>query len=410
MSTHGHCTLDRLPRAGSAFWGLRRRASDSTGAALVGWRHVHPRRASATALHAARPGGDGPRPRHAHDGAVCGDQGGQPGLPPVLPNGRFLRAVLRGRRDRQPGARHRADQARQAPGSRHPHVRRADRARRRLPAAAHRAGSSRGGMRADRGPRGSAQARSQVGGQARRRAARHPRHHHRGTAAGARPRQHPSCPRPRALVRRGLDLWPRRRGHFHGRVHAHGNQRRGNSRRNRAHRAVRDRGAGRDPRRQPGAARAGRIPRAHRAGGRGAFGGQRRTAPHGFLRRAHARWIWRAHARRDRRGVAGCRLYRAHADRRAPAPAPARAPGARRDDGNRRGHARQSRTDAHAERGARGLAARLHRSHGDVGWRADARRAAGGAADGRRANRQRASTLFSISSTRRNCASGFARG
>ena len=66
-------------------------------------------------------------PRHADDGAVSRDQGRQSGLPAVLPDGRFLRAVLRGRRDRQPGARHRADQARQASGRGHPDVRRAGR-------------------------------------------------------------------------------------------------------------------------------------------------------------------------------------------------------------------------------------------------------------------------------------------
>ena len=45
----------------------------------------------------------------------------------VEPDGRFLRAFLRRRRDRQPGARHRSPpSARQARGSGHPHVRGAD--------------------------------------------------------------------------------------------------------------------------------------------------------------------------------------------------------------------------------------------------------------------------------------------
>ncbi len=70
--------------------------------------------------------------RHAHDRPISGDQGGQRRLPPVLPHGRFLRAVLRGRRDRLARARHRAHQARQASGRGHPDVRRAGACRRRL--------------------------------------------------------------------------------------------------------------------------------------------------------------------------------------------------------------------------------------------------------------------------------------
>ena len=51
-----------------------------------------------------------------------------------------------------PRARHRADQARQASGPRHPDVRRAGRARRRLSAPPDRARPPRRGLRADRGP------------------------------------------------------------------------------------------------------------------------------------------------------------------------------------------------------------------------------------------------------------------
>ena len=54
---------------------------------------------------------------------------------------------------RRARARHRADQARQASGPRHPDVRRAGRARRRIPAPADRARPSRRGLRADRGSR-----------------------------------------------------------------------------------------------------------------------------------------------------------------------------------------------------------------------------------------------------------------
>ena len=89
------------------------------------------------------------RKRHADDAAVSGDQGGQSGLPAVLPDGRFLRAVLPGRRDREPRARHRADQARQAPRRRHPDVRRAGGALGRVSAQADRGGLPRRGVRAD---------------------------------------------------------------------------------------------------------------------------------------------------------------------------------------------------------------------------------------------------------------------
>ena len=68
-----------------------------------------------------------------------GDQGRLSRLPAVLSDGRLLRTVLRRRGDRQPRARHRADQARQARGRGHPDVRRADRARRRLSASPDRA-------------------------------------------------------------------------------------------------------------------------------------------------------------------------------------------------------------------------------------------------------------------------------
>ena len=138
---------------------------------------------------AERPGFGRGEPRHADDGAVYRDQGGQSGLPPVLPDGRLLRAVLRRRGDREPGARHRADQARQAHGRRHPDVRRAGRARRRLSPAADRARPPRRRLRADRGPGGGQEARREIGRAARRRAARHPRHDHRGRAARARPGQ-----------------------------------------------------------------------------------------------------------------------------------------------------------------------------------------------------------------------------
>ena len=61
----------------------------------------------------------------AGHGAVSRDQAGPSGLPVVFPDGRFLRAVLRGRGRGGAGARHRADQARPARRRRHPDVRRA---------------------------------------------------------------------------------------------------------------------------------------------------------------------------------------------------------------------------------------------------------------------------------------------
>ena len=93
--------------------------------------------------------------RHAHDRPISGDQGGQRRLPPVLPHGRFLRAVLRGCGDRLARARHRADQARQAFGRGHSHVRRAGPCRRRLSPAPdrHRPAASRSASRSRTPPR-----------------------------------------------------------------------------------------------------------------------------------------------------------------------------------------------------------------------------------------------------------------
>ena len=126
--------------------------------------------------------------RHAHDGPILGDQGGQRRLSPVLPHGRFLRAVLRGRRDRLARSWHRAHQARQASRRRHPHVRRARPCRRRLSPAPDRGRSPGGGVRADRGPGRGQEARAEGGGAPRRRPPGHAGHAHRGDAA--------RCPRP----------------------------------------------------------------------------------------------------------------------------------------------------------------------------------------------------------------------
>ena len=85
-----------------------------------------------------------------------------------------------------PRARHRADQARQASGPRHPDVRRADRARRRISASADRTRPSRRRMRTARGPGRSAQARRQERGAPRCRAPRHARDADRGFLLDAR--------------------------------------------------------------------------------------------------------------------------------------------------------------------------------------------------------------------------------
>ena len=86
----------------------------------------------------------------------------------------------------EPGARHRADQARQASGRRHPDVRRADPRRRRLSAEADRARPPRRRLRADRGPGRGEEARRQVGRPARRRPPGDAGHAHRGRAARRR--------------------------------------------------------------------------------------------------------------------------------------------------------------------------------------------------------------------------------
>ena len=144
----------------------------------------------------------------ADDGAIHRDQGRQSGLPAVLPDGRFLRDVLRGRRDRLARARHRAHQARQASGPRHPDVRRAGHARRRISAPADRARPPRRGVRTARGPGRGEEARRQERGAARRGAPGHARHAHRRHAARCQAQQLPARHRARArfVGRRGRPL------------------------------------------------------------------------------------------------------------------------------------------------------------------------------------------------------------
>ena len=176
------------------------------------------------------------------DAAVSGDQGGQSGLPVVLPDGRFLRAVLPGRRDREPRARHRADQARQAPGRRHSDVRRAGGALGRVSAQADRRGLPRRGVRADRGPGGGEEARRQERGRARRHAADHRRHPDRRHAARRAAQQLSGGDRARArlVARCRAAVRARLARYFHRRVPRDGVRPPRARRRDRPHRAGRD--------------------------------------------------------------------------------------------------------------------------------------------------------------------------
>ena len=197
-----------------------------------------------------------PRPRSlretrravdAHDAPISGDQGGQSGLPAVLPDGRFLRAVLPGRRDREPRARHRADQARQASRRRHPDVRRAGGALGRISAQADRGGLPRRGVRADRGPGRGEEARRQERGAARRHAADHRRHADRRHAARCAAQQLSRGDRARARVRAGRRgaVRARRARHLDRRIPRDGVRPPRARRRDRPHRAGRDHRVGR---------------------------------------------------------------------------------------------------------------------------------------------------------------------
>ena len=107
-----------------------------------------------------------------------------PDAPAVLPHGRLLRAVLRGRRRGGPGARHRADQARPAPRAR---TSRCAACRRTTPSPTCERLIRRGFKVAiceqTRGSGRGQAARRQGAGAARRRAGGDPRHAHRGRAA-----------------------------------------------------------------------------------------------------------------------------------------------------------------------------------------------------------------------------------
>ena len=111
------------------------------------------------------------------------------------------------------GARHRADQARQAPGRGHPHVRGAGPSRRRIPAAADPAGLPRRRLRAAGGPGRGQEARLQGGGAPRRGAPRHAGHADRGQPARRQGAQLPDRavrrPESAAPPARRRSRWPR---------------------------------------------------------------------------------------------------------------------------------------------------------------------------------------------------------
>ena len=211
-----HCARrDAWPRAGA---GCRRRRAGGVYDRARGARRAYAgggagRARRRVGLARSRPHRQpaGHRRGDAVDGAVPGDQGRQSGQHPVVPDGRLLRAVLRGRRRRLRSPRHRADQARQAPGAGHPDVRRADPPRRRLPAEADRQRLPRRRLRTIGRPGRGQEARPQGRRAPRRGAPRVPRHHHRGGAA-RRPRaqlSHRAVPLPRrgrrARLARHLD-------------------------------------------------------------------------------------------------------------------------------------------------------------------------------------------------------------
>ena len=313
--------------------------------------------------------------RHAHDRPISGDQGGQCRLPPVLSHGRFLRAVLRGRRDRLARARHRADQARQASGRGHPHVRRAGACRRRLPPAADRgrATASRSASRSRTRPRPrSAGPRRWCAATwcASSPRARSPR---RRCSMRARTTSSPLCSaRPAkegsepgyALASLDIstgeliassvgagDLAGELARLKPGEVLA-GDDLAGDAA---LRRLIEEAGAALTP-----------CPRAH-------FDSQRgERALEGAARRGRARCVRRIHPRRACGARRPAHLCRDHPGRQSAAAPPAAQRERRQPAHHRRRHARQSRADALEPGRARRQPARRHRPHRHRGWRARA--------------------------------------
>jgi hypothetical protein len=319
-----------------------------------------------------RSAGDRPILRVADDGAVSRDQGRASRCAAVLPDGGFLRAVLRRRRGGGGGARHRADETRPASGAGHSHVRGAGACGRGVSADADPQGVPGRGLRADGGPGRGAAARGEGGGPARGGAAGHAGHADRGQPLGG----------PAGELAGGLRRDPRRGGHGLGRRL---DGRTGG-------RPLPAAAAGADARpagAARGAAARGAGAGAARAGGRGERGrdaagaGELRLGPGGGAGGAGVRGRLDRGVRPlrpggDRGAGRAGRLPGADAEGAAAAAAPAAAREPRRDDGDRRGHPAQPRTDPVAGRRARGRAARGDRPHPDRGGRPAARGAAGG--------------------------------
>ena len=279
-------------------------------------------------------------------------------MPVVLPDGRFLRDVLRRRRDRVARARHHADQARQASRQRHSDVRRADRALRRISAPADRARPPCRGLRTARGSRRSAQARRQERGTARRGPAGHVRHADRGFAARRQAQQLPAGagaePRfvRRGSLRAGLDR------HIDRRILRRRMRPRDARGRDRPHRAGRDHRLRRVLCRHRTGALFAFTAGAHAAAARRVRRRHRGAAAGRLLRRRHHGVVRRVFPRRaDRRGRRR-HLCRAHPARQASAAVAAGARGRRRHARDRSGDPRQSRTGAHAVRRTPRFAAR----------------------------------------------------
>ena len=262
-------------------------------------------------------------------------------------------------------------------------MRRACRARRRLPQPADRARPSRRRLRADGRPRGGEKAGTEIGRQARRRAAGHARHDHRGTAARARPGAS-SGRRPEAAFERGTAGLRARRARSvdgGGRAQRDG-RKRASPRRSRAWSRARS-----SPRKRSTTnrlfsqiVREMRVPATPlaRDGGDGAAAERRVCEFYGVETLDGFGAFSRAE-------IAAAALALAYVKRTQfearPALSPPDAARARDEPRNRSRDPRQPRAHANPERRARGLAPGDDRPDRDPCRRAPARRAAGEPAD-----------------------------
>ncbi len=260
-------------------------------------------------------------------------------------------------------------------------MRRAGARGRRLPAEADHARLPRRRLRTGRRPGRGEEARLEIGGEARRRAASDARHADRGKAPlalriqlsdGARPHSR----RLRSAAGARLDR------HLHRHLPPGRDDGNASARRYPAHRAARaDRARYAFPRR--GAeARLRRARSCRRAPARCALRQRQRRGPHRpLLRGDHAGRLRRLLPRRDRRCCRSRRLCREDADLRAPAARPARAPERRLDPLHRSGNPRQSGAGENAVGRTQRLAPEGDRPHRDRWRRASARRTPDVAAD-----------------------------